>query len=221
MVEVVWSGGLLPPAVFASLRETLEGRRLSRQYTRAARRNTTPVVVIDGPSGAGKSTFLAYLARQLRIAGVRFQVARADDWFPGWDGHASGGQSAAALVAGSRSRPASHAEAMVPNMAIVDSSRVGYRHWDWEQMRADGVTLLDPSVPLIIEGCGVLTLVTRQMVEAAVWIDALGGEEERQRRAIVRDGEIFEPWWHRWAAHDRRHRDEDLPQMLADIQIWT
>lgn len=148
------------------------------------------VALIDGGSGAGKSTFATALATELGS-----QLVRLDDVYPGWDG----------LEAASRAV----ASEMIP------LSR--WRAWNWRENRAGGTHQIDPARDLVIEGCGSLSGAARAVATAGIWIDLDAGE--RYRRAIARDGAVYEAEWDRWAAQEAVFFERERPDLLADIRI--
>lgn len=153
------------------------------------------VTLIDGRSGAGKTSLAARLAAE---SGAR--VLHLDELYPGWDG----------LAEGSR--------------AVARALREGaYRRYDWAAGEFAERVELDPRRPLVIEGCGALT---RENLAAArewagpgrpvrgVWIEC--DDALRRERALARDGEMFRPYWERWAAQEAAHYAEHDARALAD-----
>lgn len=150
------------------------------------------VILIDGRSGVGKSQLATLLADRL----PNTQVLRLDDVYPGWDG----------LDAASRAVP-----------LILATGR--WRSWDWAQDRPAGVRLLDPHRPVIVEGVGAISRASRELAGVAIWLET--DDATRRRRAIDRDGEVFEPHWDRWAAQEERFIARENPRSLADVVIRT
>ena len=155
----------------------LAGERAPASYDGepARAQRAVPVVTIDGYSGSGKSTLATALARLV----ASWQVLHLDDWYPGWDGLASGADIARRIAADLRAGRAS-----------------SYEAWDWEH-GTTGATIRVPLAPTIIEGCGAI----EAEADLAVWI-ADPGEEERRTRALARDGQTYAPHWQRWADQD-------------------
>ncbi|MGB4135962.1 MAG: hypothetical protein WA971_05330, partial [Microbacterium sp.] len=142
-----------------------------------------PVVLIDGRSGAGKTSLAARVAARWPIAG-RVQSIPLDALYPGWDGLAEGARRAEEQVL----RP--HARGLIGT----------WRRWDWERGEEAESHAVDPSLGLIVEGCGVLTPSSAPLADVTVWVD--GPAPSRKRRALERDGDGFRAHWDRWAAQE-------------------
>lgn len=157
------------------------------------------VLFIDGRSGSGKTTLAANLAWELGA-----QTLHLEDLYPGWDGLAQG----SAAVAGALDRGA-------------------YRRYDWVTGAFAELVALEPG-PLVIEGCGAITLANLAAAERwiarhhlsgrveSLWLEL--GEEERRERALARDGETFAPYWDRWAAQEEAHFSAHRPWELASLK---
>lgn len=155
-----------------------------------------PVVLIDGGAGAGKTTLAGDLADVW--PGVRPVIIGLDDLYPGWDGLDAG----AAAV----------------HQDILHPDHPGYWRWDWETSRRDAWVPVDAHCALIIEGCGALTERNRASATAGIWVQA--DAEDRRRRALSRDGEVFAAHWDQWATQERRHWRQNHPHNLADW-VWN
>ena len=158
-------------------------------------RPATPIILIDGLSGAGKSTLAQALARSLAsslscdfashgpVESVR--VLALDSLYEGWHGLDAGSTIASRIA-----------------KDLAEARPACYRPWDWESESRGEELVIEAGEPLIIEGCGALTRESRRYAAIALWVEAVGGEKERYRRAIGRDGEIFRAWWETWAEQD-------------------
>lgn len=159
------------------------------------------VVFIDGRSGSGKTMLAERLAGEVAevTGGSSAQILHLDDLYPGWGG----------LTAGSE--------------AVARVLRQGhYRPYDWEggDYRGRRVTI-DPSRPLIIEGCGSLTAANLAAAREwasdgmvrTIWLDC--DEGVRHERAIARDGDLFAAHWDEWAAQEDVHFALHEPWKLA------
>ncbi len=159
------------------------------------------VLLIDGRSGAGKTTLTAEI-RQAR----HVQTLHLEDLYPGWSGLSAGSLAvAAALSSGS------------------------YQRYDWHLDRFTHTDTIDPHLPLVIEGCGALTLANVQAAKrwaarhrlnqgvASIWLDS--PEPVRKARAIDRDGDMLATHWVTWARQEDEHYAKHQPWALADTIV--
>lgn len=153
-----------------------------------------PVVLIDGGAGSGKTTLAGALARAWTGP---LQVIGMDEFYPGWGGLATASRAIAEQVL----RP----------------SDPGYRRWDWGRSEPAEWIPVDPSLPLIIEGCGALTPRNRALADLGIWCEL--DEAERRHRAITRDGELFAAHWDEWEAQEAVHWQRHRPWELADLTV--
>lgn len=155
-----------------------------------------PVVLIDGRSGAGKSSLARLLVGAWPLRG-RVQFVALDSLYPGWDGLADGVETARELILNP------HARGLVGV----------WQRWDWASSSYAEAHAVDPSLPLIVEGSGILTPVTARLSDVRVWLES--PPDTRQRRALARDGETYRPHWNRWAEQEERHLGRDEPTTHA------
>jgi hypothetical protein len=155
-----------------------------------------PVVLIDGRSGSGKTSLARTLVARWPLHG-RVQLVALDSLYPGWDGLAEGVQAARDLIL----RP--HARGMIGV----------WERWDWEASAPAEAHAVDPSLPLIVEGSGLLTAQTQRLGDVRVWLESPA--HSRMRRALQRDGETYRPHWNRWAEQEERHLSRDEPAQRA------
>jgi hypothetical protein len=157
---------------------------------------SNPVVLIDGRSGAGKTSLARALVARWPLRG-RVQLVALDSLYPGWDGLADGVEAARELVL----RP--HARGLIGV----------WERWDWEVSAPAEAHAVDPSLPLIVEGSGLLTASTARLGDVRVWLES--PPQSRMRRALQRDGETYRPHWARWAEQEDRHLARDEPTKRA------
>lgn len=155
-------------------------------------------VVIDGGSGSGKTT----LARRLgklwsEQCGQQVQVVGLDSFYPGWFGLAE-------------------ASRMV-HQDVLRADSPGYRRWDWERNQPADWVVLDPQLPLLVEGCGALTPESAKLAGLTIWVEL--DAVTRKHRALARDGDSFAPWWDAWAEQDQAHWRANRPQELAMFRV--
>ncbi|WP_173924242.1 ATP-binding protein [Agromyces sp. Marseille-P2726] len=173
----------------------------ARAVVAATRGIHDPIVLIDGPSGSGKSTladavFAAWPGR------APFLV-RLDDVYPGWHGLERAGRHLAL--------------SLVPP---IERGAVGaWRRWDWNLDRAGALEHVRPGRALIIEGCGAFATRPGSRQAVRVWVEASDGE--RKRRALLRDGGAFDPYWDVWERQWRRYVQRASPARRADVRLRT
>ncbi|WP_318152830.1 nucleoside/nucleotide kinase family protein [Microbacterium helvum] len=157
---------------------------------------SNPVVLIDGRSGAGKSSLARALVSRWPLRG-RVQLVALDSIYPGWDGLDDGVELARELI-------------LTPHARGV----VGvWQRWDWTMGEPAEAHAVDPSLPLIVEGAGMLTPATARLGDVRVWLESPAAS--RKQRALDRDGDAFRPHWDRWARQEQRHVERDDPMRLA------
>ena len=157
-----------------------------------------PVVLIDGRSGSGKSSLARNLVARWPLRG-RVQLVALDSLYPGWDGLAEGVETARELIL----RP--HARGLIGV----------WERWDWDASTPAEAHAVDPSLPLIVEGSGLLTAATARLGDVRVWLES--PLQSRMRRALDRDGETYRPHWNRWAEQEERHLARDEPVRRASL----
>ncbi|BDV30795.1 adenylate kinase [Microbacterium terricola] len=157
---------------------------------------TNPVVLIDGRSGAGKSSLARSLVAEWPLQG-RVQLVALDALYPGWGGLEAGVSEAFESIL------VPHARGMLGV----------WQRWDWAEQAPAEANAVDPALPLIVEGSGVLTARTARLGDVRVWLES--PLRSRRTRALARDGESYRPHWDQWAAQEDEHVRRDEPRRLA------
>lgn len=151
-------------------------------------------ILIDGRSGSGKST----LAQRLQPLWDGSSIVRLDNVYPGWDGLAWAVEHL-------------HTELLQPRA----DGRVGrWRSWNWMTDAPGRWHDVDPARRLIVEGVGALTAGNRALADLGIWVET--PDDERKRRALLRDGDTYRPHWDRWAAQEEVYLARHEPQSVAD-----
>jgi energy-coupling factor transporter ATP-binding protein EcfA2 len=167
---------------------------LVRAVTAVAASN--PVVLIDGRSGAGKSSLTRALVDAWPLAG-RVQSVALDSIYPGWDGLDDGVELAREQI-------------LVPHARGL----IGvWERWNWSTEQPAEAHAVDPALPLIVEGVGILTAATAGLSDVRVWLESPAAS--RRHRALARDGDAYRPHWDRWARQEEFHIQRDEPARLA------
>ena len=157
---------------------------------------SNPVLLIDGRSGSGKSSLARALVADWPLRG-RVQLVSLDSLYPGWDGLEDGVVAARNLIL------APHARGLIGV----------WQRFDWDLDEYAEAHAVDPSLPLIVEGSGIITPVTGRLADLRVLLEA--PPTSRKRRALARDGDVFRPHWDRWAEQEERHIRRDEPARHA------
>lgn len=157
---------------------------------------SNPVLLIDGRSGAGKTSLARAVVAKWPLRG-RVQLVALDSLYPGWDGLDAGVELATSQI-------------LVPHARGI----IGvWQRWDWDAAAPAEAHAVDPSLPLIVEGSGLLNASTARLGDVRVWLESPPGP--RRDRALARDGELFRPHWDRWARQEDTHLARDNPAQLA------
>jgi uridine kinase len=149
------------------------------------------ITIIDGRSGAGKTQLAERLAVE---TGAR--VIHMDDLYAGWHGLATGSRLLERAI-------------LTPLSA---GRRASWRRWDWELGGWLHEDSAEPGDAIIVEGCGSLTLESREHADRAIWLEA--SEDVRHARALERDGD--DSWWTLWREQEDEHIAANDPADLAD-----
>jgi hypothetical protein len=162
---------------------------------------SNPVVLIDGRSGACKTSLARALVARWPLHG-RVQLVALDSLYPGWDGLDEGVRLAREQI-------------LVPHARGL----IGvWQRWDWDAATTAEAHAVDPSLPLIVEGSGILNPVTARLGDVRVWLES--PPASRKLRALTRDGDGFRPHWDQWARQEDAHIARDVPAHSA-THIFT
>lgn len=158
------------------------------------------IVAIDGRSGSGKTSLSAAVARQ----NPDIRVLAIEDFYAGWAGlHAGPGHlTEQVLIPWSSGRPARA------------------RYWDWEKQSFSSRELeiaLPTSGRVLIEGCGAGAREIARFTSALIWLDA--DTNVRYERAMARERDVFEPYWHMWSQQEAQMLQREKTPQRADLRL--
>ncbi len=156
----------------------------------------TVTVLLDGPSGSGKSTLADGLVAAWTHP-VQPTLVRLDDIYPGWSG----------LDAAVKHL---HNEVLLPRQ---EGRPAAWQRYDWATGKVAEWNTVDPSAPLIVEGCGALARAHVSLSDVRIWLVA--DDKVRKERALRRDSELFREHWDHW------QRDWDFFQARESPERWA
>jgi para-aminobenzoate synthetase len=159
---------------------------------------TTTVIAVDGPSGSGKTSLADGLAEAIGADVLHF-----DDVYPGWHGL----EATPPMI-----------RAGVLDRIAADEIGVVHR-WDWDADHPGPILRVPPAPLLILDGVGSGASSIRPYLSVLLWVDA--PLEVRKRRALARDGGVYEPFWDVWAEQEARHFAAEETRIHADLIIDT
>ncbi|CAM3058930.1 (d)CMP kinase [Prescottella defluvii] len=173
---------------------------LARAAHRRRRRGRGPILIgIDGPAGGGKSTLADGVSAALGDA----PIVRMDDLYPSWDGLAASVPLLVRWV-----------------LAPAERGRTPrYRRYDWHRGAYAQWHTVRRHRYLIVEGAGSTCATARRYYAVRVFVDA--APDERMRRALLRDGDMFRPHWDRWARQEAALFGPDRPRRAAHLTVTS
>ncbi len=166
----------------------------------------TPIVAIDGRAASGKTT-LAKLVSEAYFASNRsiLRIVHMDDLYPGWEG----------LRAGSTYL---YSEILLP---LESGKPANWQIWNWEtggrgnpSEPGNGWRQFTPGVPLVVEGCGSISRLTRDLIDLGIWLEA--PLETRKSRWTDREGALTAEYWGVWQSQEDEFYQVEQSASLAD-----
>ena len=174
---------------------------MSRVLEKIELGQATPIVLIDGRSGSGKTTFSKALQNRLFQEGESApRLVHMDDLYAGWRGLQAGSDYLNRFV-------------LTP---ISLGKKAQWQEFDWARNeRAGAWREFDGGTPLIIEGCGALGVVSAEIADLKIWLEA----EAPVRKARWGDREPVEHeiFWPIWAAQEEEFYAREKSASLADL----
>lgn len=159
------------------------------------------VLALDGRSGSGKTVLAGRLAVELARRRVEATVVHLDHMYPGWSG------LAAAL-------PRLCSDVLVP---VHEGRTARFTSWDWYADGPGPEREVPATEVVLVEGVGSGATDCPDLVDLVVWLEV--EDSERQRRALLRDGETFAPHWDEWAAQEQAVFAERGGAAQADVVL--
>ncbi|GAB3256313.1 aminodeoxychorismate synthase component I [Arthrobacter pigmenti] len=164
-------------------------------------RSAAPLIIaVDGRSGAGKTTLALELAANLRTHHT-VSLFHLEDIYPGWDGLQAGVEAYRQSILGALNR----------------GTTAHWQPWDWNAGRHGAEQVLALSEIVVVEGVGAGSTAARPMVDVVIWCTAT--DRQRKERALARDGDLFAPFWDRWARQEAALLQHDDVTAAADLLV--
>lgn len=171
---------------------------LARQIEPSGAAGQTVIVAVEGRPGSGKTTFGAALADALGGSHVDIE-----ETYPGWSGLEEGSRLAVE-------------ELILP---VARGETAVLPQWDWVASRPAEPLVVEPPDFLVVSGTGSGPRSASEYLGMLVWMEL--GDEERRRRALERDGEIFAPHWDDWSRQVEGHLARERTRERADAVVDT
>ena len=163
----------------------------------------SPIILIDGKTSTGKTEFAKMLQNQLfAILEQAPRVISMDDLYPGWGGLKEGSVYLLQKI-------------LIP----LSKNQTAYWHtFDWHKdSREEHLSSFAGGTPLIVEGCGSLSLASNELSDYSIWLSA--PEEIREQRFSERDNGEFDQYFEKWAAQEEEFYSTHRSLELANLQI--
>ncbi len=164
---------------------------------------SSPIILIDGRAGSGKSTLADLVQRGLFREGDSLpRIVHMDDLYEGWGGLQAGVDYLLRFVLGPLGR----------------GVRAEWQEFDWAMdARVGRWREFAGGTPLIVEGCGALSLAASEFANLRVWLEV--DEAVRHERWLTRDGHKFDSQWGVWAAQELEFYARERSAELADLLV--
>jgi uridine kinase len=160
------------------------------------RAGETRVVLVDGRSGSGKTALAARLAGELGAP-----IVELEHLYAGWDGLDDGIELLRTAV--------------LEPLAAGDA--VFVPHYDWLAERWAEPRPLAPTEVLVVEGVGAGARAAARYASLLIWVELAA--DERMKRALARDGDLYRPHWERWAAQEDALLARENTPARADVVL--
>lgn len=200
----------------ANTDQTLLHGDLADQVRQAAERviledaeRKTTLVLIDGHAGSGKSMIAQALREEIFKQTLDAPtLIHMDDLYPGWEGLRAGSLYLIQQI-------------LEP---LASGKRASWQLWDWESSRrgrpneaGNGFRESAGGNIVIIEGCGALSIRSKELAALTIWIDA--DPEVRAQRLKERDGNRFTAEMALWSEQEHQFYEAEASKSLADLLV--
>lgn len=167
-----------------------------------------PVLLIDGRAGAGKSTVAeAIMEAYFREGDSKPTVVHLDDLYPGWTGLRAGAMYATHNIL----------------QPLASGKSASWQLWNWQtgargrDEPGNGWREFRGGTPLIIEGCGSISRLSKPLAHLTLWVEA--DEPTRRERWLKRDGDRYNEFWSIWAEQEAELIAIEQPNEIADYRL--
>lgn len=162
-----------------------------------------PVILIDGRTGSGKTEFARKLQNQLfKSLEQAPRLISMDDLYPGWGGLSEG---ALYLIR----------QVLIP---LSKNQTAYWNNFDWTtEARVSDLSSFEGGTPLIVEGCGALSMASSELSEYSIWLSA--PEQIRRQRFSERDDGAFDEYFEKWTNQEDEFYSIHRSAELANLQV--
>jgi uridine kinase len=162
-----------------------------------------PIILIDGRTGTGKTEFANNLQNELfKLLEQAPRLISMDDLYPGWGGLNEGSLYLIRQI-------------LLP---LSKNQTAYWNSFDWhQQSREERLSSFAGQTPLIIEGCGSLSLASHELSDYSIWMTA--PEKTRKKRFSERDNGAFDEYFEKWSAQEDEFYSTHRSAQLATLRV--
>lgn len=162
-----------------------------------------PIILIDGRTGSGKTEFAQALQNQLfKSLEQAPRLISMDDLYPGWGGLSEG---ALYLIR----------QVLIP---LSKNQTAYWNSYDWKlQTRVQSLSSFEGNTPLIVEGCGALSMASSELSDYSIWLSA--PDATRKERFSARDNGAFDQYYEKWSKQEDEFYSIHRSAELANLRV--
>jgi uridine kinase len=165
------------------------------------------LVALDGPGGGGKST----LARRLAAGWEGARVVEIDDFYRPSSERAEPPRG----HGGNYDLPRLLAQVIEP---VAGGRETRYQRYDWDADTLAEWHEIPAGAVVLVEGVYSASAPLRPHMDYTIWVEC--PDDVRLERGLERDGAAMRAMWvERWMPAERRYRDEERPDLSADLVV--